>query len=99
MRKDFEQIVSDIMEHLKNSGKSYYSEFYIGITNDARRRLFEEHHVLQNSWWIYRTATSVEEARRVERYFLDMGMRGGDGGGNETSTVVYCYAVTPKTVE
>lgn len=39
------QIIADINSHLQKSKKQYYSDFYIGITNDIERRLFEEHKV------------------------------------------------------
>ena len=100
MTKDFQTIVQEINDHLAKSGRQYYSDFYIGITNDVQRRMFDEHNVRrENSWWIYRTADSSEIARDVEKYFIDKGMRGGDGGGDDSSTIVYCYAVGPTTVE
>lgn len=100
MEKDFDTIVNEINNHLSQSGKRYYSDFYIGITNDVKRRMFEEHNVAKDkSWWIYRTAEDSETARKVEKYFLDKGMRGDNGGGNESSNIVYCYAVSPTTIE
>lgn len=100
MTKDYQTIIKEIDEHLANSGKQYYSDFYIGITNDIERRLFKEHNVSKNSsWWIYRTANTSDIARNIEKHFLDLGMRGDDGGGNETSKTVYCYAVSPTTID
>lgn len=64
------------------------------------RRLFEEHHVdKDNSWWIYTTASTTEDARAVEEHYLKLGMRGGSGGGTKRSNMVYCYVVTPTTTE
>ena len=100
MAKDFQTIVSEIDRHLSLSGKQYYSDFYIGITQNVEQRLFHEHNVSkENSWWIYRTAINDEIARQVERHYLDLGMRGGPGGGDGNSKIVYCYVVTPTTVE
>ena len=100
MKKNFETIVAEIQEHLAKSGKKYYSDFYIGITNNVERRLFHEHNVPKDkNWWIFRTAQNVEEARKVEEYFLKQGMRGDKGGGDSTSNIVYCYAVSPTTIE
>lgn len=100
MAKDYQTIVDEINDHLSKSGKRYYSDFYIGITNDIERCLFKEHNVAkEKTWWIYRTAKDSDIAREVEKHFLDMGMRGNDGGGNEASNIVYCYAVSPTTVE
>ena len=100
MGKSKTQIISEIDNHLKKSGKRYYSEFYVGISNDARRRLFQEHHVQEKgSWWIYRTANSSVIAREVEQHYIDLGMRGGNGGGDDSAVMVYCYAVSPTTSE
>lgn len=100
MAKDFDTIINDINEHLAQSGKKYFSDFYIGITNDVERRLFQEHNVSKDTeWWIYRTANSSDEARRVEQYFQEKGMRGGPSGGDDSSNIVYCYAVGPTTTE
>ncbi|MBD5367036.1 MAG: hypothetical protein HDR82_08565 [Bacteroides sp.] len=100
MGQTYDEIVKRIDEHLGKSGKRYYSEFYIGISNNARERLFEQHHVdMNNSWWIYDTAQSTEVARDVEKHYLELGMRGGTGGGKENSNMVYCYVVTPTTTE
>ena len=100
MAKDFQTIVDEINDRLSKSGRRYYSDFYIGITNDVERRLFNEHNVSKdNAWWIYRTATDSGTAREVEDYFLEKGMRGNKGGGDNTSNIVYCYAVGSTTIE
>ena len=100
MALSYDEIVKKIDEHLRKSGKRYYSEFYIGVSQNAVKRLFEEHHVdKENSWWIYTTATSSEVARQVEKHYLDLGMRGGTGGGDDKSKMVYCYVVTSTTTE
>lgn len=45
MKKTFSQIVAEIDSHLEKSQKEFYSDFYVGITNDVERRLFTEHNV------------------------------------------------------
>ncbi|MDE5842673.1 MAG: hypothetical protein K2H35_02920 [Muribaculaceae bacterium] len=96
----YNEIIERIDDHLGKSGKQYYSEFYVGISKDARKRLFEQHHVDKDtSWWIYLTANSAETARRVEKHYLDLGMRGNEGGGDNSAEMVYCYVVTPTTTE
>lgn len=96
----FEDIVKFFDEHLAKSGKRFYSEFYVGITDDVNRRLFNEHNVNRATmWWAYSTAVSKEVAEQVERFYLDKGMRGNPGGGTPESKIVYCYAVSPTTVD
>lgn len=99
-RKSKSEIIKDILGHLNKSPKQYYSDFYIGITNDIERRLFGEHNVSkQNGWWIWREAIDKETAQEVEEYFLEQGMQGDTGGGNNETIYVYCYEVTNYTVE
>lgn len=100
MALSYTEIVSKINEHLSKSGKRYYSEFYIGVSKNAVKRLFEEHHVdKENSWWIYTTAISSEVARQVKKHFQDLGMRGSSASEDSESNMVYCYVVTPTTTE
>ncbi len=77
-----------------------YSEFYVGISNDAERRLFDEHKVnREKGIWIYCPTESDDVARKVEKNFLDKGCAGGTGGGEDDTTYVYCYKMTSTTVE
>ena len=47
------EIIAEIDAHLQVSEKEYWSDYYIGITNDVERRLFTEHNVKKtNAWWI-----------------------------------------------
>ena len=45
MPSTYTEIIAAFDEHLQRSGRSFYNEFYIGVTNDAARRLFQEHNV------------------------------------------------------
>lgn len=97
---DKEAIIKEISEHIRTSGRSHYFEFYIGVTNDVERRLFDEHRVYRKGMcWIYVRADNAAIAREVERYYQDLGMRGSTGGGDDESTYVYCYEVKPWTAE
>lgn len=94
------EIIDEINIHLANSNKQYYSDFYIGITNDIDRRLFQEHNVSKlNDWWIFRQANDKATAQSVEEFFLNQGMKGDTGGGSDDSTYVYCYEITNSTIE
>ena len=95
-------IIKDIDAHLGRSNKQYYNQFYIGITNDVKSRLFGDHKVpRENHWWIYRYADTEEIAREVEKHYLNLGMQGASGGGTGNNDVkyVYCYAIANYTVE
>ncbi len=91
-------IINNIKSYIDNVGGSY-SEWYVGISKDARYRLFVEHSVDENSDnWIYRTAFNSEIARQVEKYFLDIiGTDGGTGGGDDSTNMVYAYKKNSHT--
>lgn len=95
-----QEIINAINEYLQESVKEHYQDYYIGITSDVEERLFGAHKVPKdNYWWIYCPADTEEIAREVEKYFLDLGMSGGTGGGTGDGDVriVYCYELGPET--
>ena len=62
-----EEIITDIRSYFCFTVFSGYSNYYVGITNDINRRLFDEHNVSeQKDYWIYRTADSKSVAQKVE---------------------------------
>lgn len=94
------QIIAAIDALLQKGTKQYYSDFYIGITDDVNRRLFTEHNVDKaNAWWIYRDAIDKSTAQAVEEYYLNKGMEGDTGGGTVDSTYVYCHQISGSTKE
>ncbi len=100
MKQKFDQIVADFDSHLQSSQREYYSDFYVGITNDVERRLFGEHNVQrEKNWWIFREALDKVTAQKVEEYYLDKGMQGDTGGGNDDTVFVYCYEIDNNTIE
>lgn len=95
MAKTKQEIINDITNHFK--GK-VYSNYYVGITSDIESRLFGDHNVSkENGHWIYSPANSHIIARGIEQHFIDAGMDGSGGGGDETSKIVYAYKKTTTT--
>lgn len=95
MGKTKQEIINDIANHFAGTP---YSNCYEGITADVENRLFGNHKVSKkNGHWIYRPAASHTIARDVEQRFLDKGMDGGCGGGDESSKIVYAYKKTSAT--
>lgn len=95
MAKSKQEIVNDIANHLKGIA---YKNCYVGVTSDVESRLFSDHNVSkENGYWIYRSASSDSVAREIEQHFLDAGMDGATGGGDETSRIVYAYKKTSNT--
>ena len=94
-----EQIIEDLKGHIEKSSVQHWNRWYVGVTKDARNRLFSEHGVREKGdWWIFRAAESSEIAREIEAYFVrDLGTDGGRGGGDITADTVYAYKKTPHT--
>ena len=68
-----------------------YPSWYIGITDDPdERKADHKSKGVDVSYWRSWPADSESIARRVERHFLDLGMR-GDTGGGKTPKYVYIY--------
>ncbi len=98
----YNDIIKGFDENLKKSGCHYFSDIYIGRTNNAEKRLFEDHCVPRDKqWWIYANADDEDIAHQVEEHYLDKGMRGALRSEriDDNATIVYCYAITPNTVE
>ncbi len=71
------KIIKEIEDYVLKCGGSF-SSWYIGIAEDPRERLFNEHSVSEKEdIWIYRITSSSEIASNVEQHFLDLGMYGG----------------------
>jgi predicted GIY-YIG superfamily endonuclease len=75
----------------RKRGSLSYSDWYIGITDDTKRRRAEhENEGKICIYWSDWKADSEAIARNVEAYFIDRGMKGGTGGG-EHPTYVYVF--------
>ena len=98
MIKSKQEIINDISAHIQKSGGGYRA-WYVGISKNARDRLFSSHKVREeNDWWIYRQAGSSQVAREIENYFVNsLGTDGGTGGGDVTADEVYAYKKASHT--
>jgi hypothetical protein len=91
------QIVEEITAHI-NKSPYRASDWYAGITENINQRLFGDHAVTRrDSWYIYRRANNSYQARNIERYLLNWGCDGGDGGGDQDAVFIYAYHKTPGT--
>jgi hypothetical protein len=97
MVKPSEIIVMEMLEFIQREG-GHPKIWCIGVTNDPRRRLFDEHQVhYQDDAWIYRTAKSGGEALHVRAYFLEFGLNEMGGDLRSGSCVVYAYRKSINT--
>lgn len=95
-----QEIADDIIKYINNSNVPY-GQWYIGIASDYRARLFNDHNVSEKGgMWIYRQASSEQDARHVEAWLIDKLKTQGDSGGGDSSTrYVYAYRITTDTIE
>lgn len=76
-----------------------YSNWYVGIAQDPRTRLFNDHAVNEKlDFWIYQKVSSSNSARNIEQYFTDtLGTSGDTGGGDDNTDSVYAYKKSYRT--
>jgi hypothetical protein len=97
MFKSSEIIVMEILEFIQREG-GHARMWYVGVTDDPRRRLFDEHQThYQDDAWVYRMAASENDASRVEEYFLAYGLDGGRGRRRPDTSTVYAYRKSVRT--
>jgi hypothetical protein len=91
-------MINEIKKHMDKSGYPYH-QWYVGIAKDARDALFNRHGVRERGdWWIFRKATTTQQARDIESYFLNtLRTAGGSGGGDNFTTMVYAYKIGSHT--
>lgn len=95
MNKNY--IKAQITKHIKksmNSQRPRLGAWYVGITNDAKRRKAEHRiGVLKYKYWKVFNAKTMEEANEIEAYFSKKGTinRPSKNGANESSTCVYIF--------
>lgn len=91
MAKFTNNIILEILEFIYREGGDPKT-WYIGVTNDPRKQLFDEHQVhYENDAWIFRTATSEGEALQVQSYFLEFGLGQSEEGWWPGACAVYAY--------
>jgi hypothetical protein len=98
MTKSEMELRNEIKNFIDENGGSYKS-WYVGISSDPAKRLFNEHNVDEkNDVWIYDFAFSADVARKIEDYFVNyLGTDGGTGGGDEYSKGIYAYKKNSRT--
>ena len=93
MKENYQRIVNKILFFCAVKNIDDPRKAHIGITNDLNRRLKIEHKITaEDYWWTSSEADDAETARAVERHFIEMGMQGGTGGGDNETEFVYCFA-------
>ncbi len=90
-------IKSEISKHISksmNSKKPRLNSWYVGITNDTKRRKAEHRvNALGLKFWKTFDAETMEDANEVEAYFSNKGTinRPSKNGANRYSKYVYVF--------
>lgn len=96
MKYDSVSIVAEIMEAIAKIPSTYHSDFYVGITNDIDRRLYE-HNIDKKDCLRIMEAINKDEAEMAEATLIHSGLQGHQGGGTYDTNIVYCYQITKDT--
>lgn len=90
-------VINEFENHMGQYAQTY-GEFYCGIASDPKQRVYNDHNVDSHDPTVMiKSCNSSQTARDIEKYFLDKGCKGGDGGGNWQTTYVYVYKINPNT--
>ncbi len=69
-------------------GTTSYSIWTVGVTDDTESRKGQHESDGENvKYWTHWKTDSEETGRDVEQHFLDLGMKGGAGGGGSAGYV------------
>jgi len=90
------ELIGRILQFMKEKGGLHIG-WYVGITNDPERRLYQEHQASADfCMWV--NAESKARAERIEKYFLSkIHTDGHEGGGEADSTHVYAFKKSKST--
>lgn len=95
--KSVKTICDEIARHISAQGGAK-NTWYVGIAADITQRLHGDHRVPEvDHWFIWHEASTSDEARIIEKAFLEWGCDGGPGGGDHTTRFVYAYLKTSGT--
>ena len=83
-------VYDEIVAHIQKKGDAY-SSWYCGIASDWKGRLFKEHKVPEDHWWIARQCYDNVAARDVEKVLRKLGCDGAKVKGDDTAVYVYAY--------
>jgi hypothetical protein len=93
-----DKIIRELSDYIEQQG-GFPSDWYVGVAEDARSTLFEDHNVdLQRGRWIFQAADSSSEAKEVSEHFLIVvGTDGEEGDGDLAARQVYAYRKSFRT--
>ena len=82
-----------IIAEINARSERTYDSWQIGITHDpaAAKAYWEELQGVNTEFWIEWAANSLEDARSIEEFFVDRGMKSGGIEEVAPSRTIYVY--------
>jgi len=85
------KLIDSIDRFIRKNSYTYF-DWFIGLTDNAEKTLFEEHKLnREKDSWIYEEVLNDSDAKRIQKYFLNMGCVGGVFNHHTTSKFIYVY--------
>jgi hypothetical protein len=92
-----QELVNEILEYARGF-RLDYSKWYAGITDNPDVRLFQEHNVNRDGYWVHTNYVPASNARVAETVLHNIyGFDGGPGGAESENLCVYAYCKTTST--
>ena len=97
-----QEIRDEIVDYIVAS-EIAFSDWYVGTTSDPVTRLFIDHNVKKEEFWIYKDAGSEDCARAIEEFIVNTYKTKSRSSiedstkGNKAAQNVYAYIITEKT--
>ena len=92
-------IVRSVLQWAKENNVAH-NQVYVGITEDAKQRIYDEHNVTPNCGLHTRfEAITEKDARDAENVLINQYKFWGGTGGGDKPKIVYAYEITESTKE
>jgi hypothetical protein len=94
-----QQVKYELLAYMKEFDPGF-SNWYVGISNDPKRTLFDAHGVRDaEDPWLYKQLLTFRAARTVQAYFIEHLKTKGDPPSAETEDYdcVYLYKIEQHT--
>lgn len=93
-------IVNEIKRGVQNVAKTVPQDYFVGITSNPDKRMFEEHNLDEiSSKYAYFMAQSKIEAKKALAALLSLNMNGFPVSDKIPGKYVYCYKIEGKSKE
>lgn len=100
MSKSALEIIREIKKYATHGIGNYPNNFYIGITNNPEKKMYQELGILlsRESNEFICQAINETHAKAVEAYFIYEGMQGDYAGRDGHKAYVYCYRLAEEAM-